>query len=277
MSIIVPVAVISGLGLFFGIGLAYASKVFEVKADERVEKIKELLPGANCGACGYSGCDGFAEAIVNEGVPSNKCPVSSKEILSAISDVMGLEEGDVSQMVARVICQGTWTNADMKYVYDGIHDCHAANQLAGGMSQCYYGCIGLGSCQHACPFDAIEMINGLAHIIPEKCKGCGICVAECPKGIIKMVPVLTGYTVLCANHEKGGIAKKNCKVSCIGCMKCQKVCPNDAIMVKEFLAEIDFTKCVNCGKCAEVCPQSTIHDAMHERFPYEPQPQEAKI
>ncbi|HOK42346.1 MAG TPA: Fe-S cluster domain-containing protein [Thermoclostridium caenicola] len=267
MSIIIPVAVVSGLGLFFGIGLAYASKVFAVKVDERIEKVREFLPGANCGACGFSGCDGLAEAIVNEGVSPGKCPVNSKEGINAIAELMGIDEGEVSQMVARVICQGTWTKADMKYEYQGVQDCHAANQLGGGMSQCYYGCIGLGSCQRACPFDAIELKNGLARIIPEKCKGCGMCVAECPKGIIRLVPVLTGFTVLCANQDKGGVARKNCKVACIGCMKCQKVCPAGAITVENNLARIDHEKCENCGKCAEVCPQSTIHDAMHERFP----------
>jgi electron transport complex protein RnfB len=269
MDVIIPVAILSGLGLFFGIGLAYASRVFEVKVDERISKIREMLPGANCGACGFSGCDGLADAIVNEGVPASKCTVGGKEMVAAISDLMGVDEGEISQMVARVTCQGTWTNADMKFDYDGIADCHAANQLGGGMSQCFYGCIGLGSCKAACPFDAIEVINGLARVNPDKCTGCGKCVSECPKGIIRLVPVLTGYTVMCANKEKGGIARKNCKVSCIGCMKCQKACPSGAITVENNLAEIHPEKCVNCGTCSEVCPQSTIIDAMHQRFPNE--------
>ncbi|HOQ75034.1 MAG TPA: RnfABCDGE type electron transport complex subunit B [Thermoclostridium sp.] len=274
MSVVIPVAIVGGLALFFGVGLSFASRVFAVKVDDRVEKVRELLPGANCGACGFSGCDGLAEAIVNDGVSPSKCTVNTKEGINAIAEFLGIDEGEVSQMVARVICEGTWRNAGMKYDYQGVHDCHAANMLSGGMSQCFYGCIGLGSCQHACPFGAIEAVNGLARVNPEKCTGCGICASQCPKGIIKLVPVLTGYTVLCANHEKGGIAKKNCKVCCIGCMKCQKVCPNDAITVREYLAEIDYTKCVNCGKCAEVCPQSCIHDAMHERLPYEPDDQQ---
>lgn len=269
MDLITPIAVLSGLGLFFGIGLAYASRVFEVKTDERVGKVRELLPGANCGACGFSGCDGMAEAIVNEGVPASKCPVGGKEMVAAISDIMGVDEGDISQMVARVICQGTWTNADKKYEYEGLESCHAANALGGGMNQCFYGCIGLGSCKKACPFDAIEVINGLACVNPDKCKGCTKCVSECPKGIIRMVPVLSGYTVMCANKEKGGIARKNCKVSCIACTKCQKVCESGAITIENNLAFIHPEKCVNCGKCEEVCPQSTIHDAMHERFPCE--------
>lgn len=269
MDIIIPVAILSGLGLFFGVGLAYASRIFEVKEDERVGKVREQLPGANCGACGYSGCDGLAEAIVKDGVPTNKCPVGGPKAASAISQIMGVEEGEVSQMVARVICQGTWKNADMKYDYEGIDDCHAANALAGGMSQCFYGCIGLGSCKRVCPFDAIEVCDGLARIDHEKCTGCGKCVAECPKGIIKMVPVLTGFTVMCANKEKGGVARKNCKVACIACMKCQKACPSGAITIENNLARIDPAKCTNCGECEKVCPQSTIVDVMHKRFPAE--------
>lgn len=266
MSIIIPVAVLSGLGLFFGVGLSFASKIFAVKVDERIEKVKELLPGANCGACGFSGCDGMAEAIVNDGVHPSKCPVSNQEIVSAISKLMGLDDENVTPMVARVICQGTWDNAEKKYEYHGVKDCHAANMLAGGTSQCRYGCIGLGTCQRVCPFDAIELKDGLARVIPEKCKGCGICVAECPKGIIRLAPANTGYTVLCANKDKGAVARKNCKVSCIGCMKCQKACPTGAITVENNLASIDYEKCENCGKCAEVCPQATIHDVLHEKL-----------
>lgn len=267
MSIVIPVAVVAGLGLFFGLCLSFASRVFAVKTDERIEKVRELLPGVNCGACGFSGCDGMAEAIVNRGVHPSKCPVNSQETVSAISRLMGLDEESVTPMIARVICQGTPANVDKKYDYQGLQDCHAANQLAGGSSSCRYGCIGLGSCMRACPFDAIEIEDGLARIIPEKCKGCGICVVECPKGIIRMVPADMGYTVLCANRDKGVVARKSCKVACIGCMKCQKVCPAGAITVEDNLAVIDYEKCENCGKCEEVCPQSTIHDILHERVP----------
>ena len=266
MSIIIPVAVVSGLGLVFGLGLSYASKVFEVKVDERIGAVREMLPGANCGACGYSGCDGLAEAIVNEGVHASRCPVGGISVVNAISDYMGVDEGSIDVNVARVLCQGNCDNVKMKYNYLGIEDCHAANVLAGGMDACNYGCLGLGSCKKVCQFDAIVVENGLASIIAEKCTGCGNCVAECPKSIIKLIPVLSGFTVKCNNHDKGGVARKNCKVGCIGCQRCVKVCPSDAITMVENLAVIDPQKCTNCGQCAEVCPQKCKTNTIVKRF-----------
>lgn len=266
MDILIPVSIISGLGLVFGLGLSYASKVFEVKVDERIGKVRDLLPGANCGACGFSGCDGLAEAIVNEGIPASRCPVGGVAVANAISDFMGVDEGSIDVKEARVICQGTCENAQIKYDYSGIEDCHAANMLAGGMDACSYGCIGLGSCKKVCPFDAIVVENGLARIIPEKCTGCGTCVAECPKNIIKLVPVLSGFTVKCSNHDKGVISRKNCVVGCIACQKCVKVCPSSAITVADNLAVIDSEKCTNCGECAKVCPQKCITNTIVKRF-----------
>jgi Na+-translocating ferredoxin:NAD+ oxidoreductase RNF subunit RnfB len=266
MTIIIPILIIAGLGLAFGLGLSYTSKVFEVKVDERIGKVREMLPGANCGACGFSGCDGMAEAIVNDGVPASRCPVGGAAGASAIAAFLGVDEGAVDLKEARVLCQGTCENAEIKYDYNGIDDCHSANILAGGMNACSYGCIGLGSCKKVCPFDAIVVENRLAKIIPEKCTGCGKCVAECPKNIIKLVPVMSGFTVKCSSRDKGVVSRKNCKVGCIACQKCLKVCPSEAITVTENLAFIDPEKCTNCGECSKVCPQKCITGTVQARF-----------
>ncbi|NLM75372.1 MAG: RnfABCDGE type electron transport complex subunit B [Clostridiaceae bacterium] len=261
MSVIIPVAIVSGLGLFFGVGLSIASKVFEVKVDERIEKVREMLPGANCGACGFSGCDGLAEAIVNEGVAPDRCPVGGASMVKQISGFMGIASGEVVEKEARVMCDGRFDNIQLKYKYEGIEDCHAANLLSGGAGTCNFGCLGLGSCKAVCPFDAIVIENGVARIISEKCTGCGKCVEECPKHIIHMVPVTSGFTVFCSNKDKGAVARKACKVACIGCRMCVKACPSDAITVSDFLAVIDPEKCTNCGECAKVCPQKCISDS----------------
>jgi Na+-translocating ferredoxin:NAD+ oxidoreductase RNF subunit RnfB len=258
MDIIIPILVISGLGLVFGLGLSYTSKVFEVQVDERIGKVRDMLPGANCGACGFSGCDGMAEAIVTSDVPPSRCPVGGPAGAAAISEFMGTNAGEMEVKVARVTCQGTCNNAGSKYSYSGIESCHAANILSGGMNACNYGCLGLGSCQKVCPFDAIVVENGLARILPEKCTGCTKCVLECPKNIIKMVPAASCYTVLCANQEKGAAARKNCQAACIACQKCVKVCQSAAISVKDNLAVIDPEKCTKCGECKKVCPQKCI-------------------
>jgi len=257
-GILIPVAVVAGLALLFGIALSITSIVFHVRSDPRIEKVRETLPGANCGACGFSGCDGYAAAIVTDGKPINLCPVGGSDVLAKLAALMGVEAEEQAGKKARVLCQGNWQTVEMKYKYEGIQDCASAAVLLGGMSACIYGCVGLGSCVKACKFDAIVVEDGLARILPEKCTGCGMCVAECPKAIIRMLPVKTAHTVLCSNHERGAVSRKNCRTACIACGLCVKNCPVNAIRMDNSLAVIDPILCVDCGKCAEVCPQKTI-------------------
>ena len=221
-DITIAVLVISGLGLVFGIGLSYASKVFAVKVDERVTQIREVLPGANCGACGFAGCDGCADAIASEKAEVNCCPVGGNPVAEQIAVIMGVESAGVKRVAARVLCNGRCSVSKEKYEYQGIDDCFAAAQLFNGHKACSYGCLGHGNCLKACPFDAIVITGGIARVIEDRCKACGKCVMACPKKLIELIPKDKKYSVMCRSKDKGAITKNNCEVGCIGCTRCVK-------------------------------------------------------
>ncbi len=258
-QILIPVLIVGGMGLLFGALLGIASKVFAVETDERVPQITELLPGANCGGCGFAGCGAYANALVKGGVRPNMCPVGGPAVAEQIAQILGVENEEKEKMVARVLCNGTPDRALQKYIFDGHADCHSAARLGGGEKMCPHGCLGFGSCVAVCQFDAISVETGVAVVDTEKCVACGACAAECPKNIIKILPEKSKYTITCKSVEKGKITRHDCQVGCIGCGICAKNCPKEAITVKDNLAAIDPSKCVNCGICAKKCPQHAIN------------------
>lgn len=260
-SILFSTLSIGGLGLIFALGLGYASKKFAVEVDPLVPLVRDALPGANCGACGFAGCDAFAKAIVDGSAPINGCPVGGKECATALSSIMGVEVIESAKEVAFVKCQGDNTLAREKYIYNGVYDCKNAAFLQGkGSKACEYGCLGLGTCVKACEFGAIDIVNGIAVINSKKCVGCKQCVLACPKDLIVMVPDDSKIRVSCASLEKGKGVKDNCQVGCIACKMCVKACEFDAIKVENNIAVIDYEKCTQCGACFEKCPTNAIVD-----------------
>ncbi len=258
-SIILSGVSLGGMGLLFGAGLAFASQKFAVEVDERVTQILDVLPGANCGGCGYPGCGGFANGVVAGDAPVSGCPVGGPDCTAAIAQIMGMEASAGNKMIARVLCAGTKEQCKDKYEYNGIYDCVAATQLAGGPKSCKFGCMGLGTCERVCPFDAIHVNDqGVAVVDEEKCTACNKCVIECPKNIIQLIPYSQFVVVDCMNYERGGHVKKNCGVACIACGACERACPFDAIHVNDNLASIDYDKCTNCGICVKACPTNAI-------------------
>jgi len=257
------VKAILGLGLMgaiFGLALALAAKKFAVEQDPRQEMIVEVLPGANCGGCGFPGCSGLAAAIVAGKAPVDACPVGGSTVAAKVAAIMGVEAGAAKERkVARVLCQGGTGQCGVRFVYDGFADCKAAQLVGGGAKACAYGCLGMGSCVAACSFDALHMgPDGLPVVDEEACTSCGRCVAACPRGIIQLVPESQSVTVLCRSYARGADVRKTCKVGCIGCGLCVKACPNGAITMDNNLAVIDPAKCDACGKCVEKCPTKSI-------------------
>lgn len=246
------------LGGALGLMLSLASKVFHVKRDERIDEICEILPSANCGGCGYPGCANYAKAVVEGTAASNLCVAGGEEVTKKISDIMGLSAEPTVRFRAQVMCSGTNSLAKKKYILEGIDDCVAASRLAGGNKMCPNGCIGLGTCAKACPFDAIHVHDGVAAVDYNKCKACGACVAACPKGIIKLIPFDAKYWVGCMSVDKGAKTRTYCEVGCIACRICEKNCEAGAITVDNFVAHIDYDKCTHCGKCESVCPRKII-------------------
>ncbi len=257
-NIILSVLVFVGLGILTGVLLTIASKVFEVKVDERIEEISEILPQVNCGSCGFSGCNDYATAIVENGVPVNLCTPGGGDAADKIAAVMGLSEMEVVKKVAVIHCNGNCETAKTKFEFDGLQSCSAAARFYNGASACEYGCIGYGDCERACPNDAIKVVDGLATVCREKCIGCGMCVSACPKGIIKLHDFAQKTCVTCSSKAAGKVVRAACIKGCIGCKKCERGCEAGAIKVTDNLSEIDFSLCTNCGKCVEGCPVKAI-------------------
>lgn len=259
-EILIAVGIVAAIAAVTGLGLSVASSVFAVPKDEKEEKIRECLPGANCGACGYSGCDGYAGALAKgKEEKTNLCAPGGLEAAKAVALTLGREAEVPAAQTATVLCMGDCGKAKDKLDYRGIVSCRAAASLFGGHKACRFGCIGYGDCEKVCPYGAIKVENALAKVDEKKCKACRKCVDVCPKGIIKIIEKKTKRAVVfCSSHDKGPDTHKNCTSGCIGCGKCARTCPTGAIEVKDFLACIDAEKCTGCGKCAEGCPVKCI-------------------
>lgn len=258
-AIIMATIVVAAVGLFIGLFLGVAGKKFEIEVDEREVAVREALPGNNCGGCGFPGCDGLAAAIAKGEAPVNGCPVGGEAVGKVIAGIMGQEVVESARQVAFVKCAGTCEKTQENYIYSGVEDCEmSAFVPGGGPKACSYGCLGFGSCVKVCPFDAIHIIEGVAVVDREKCKACGKCVAKCPRHLIELVPYEQKVYVGCSSHAKGKAVTSACEIGCIGCKKCEKVCPSEAISVSDFCAHIDYAKCTGCGACKEACPRQII-------------------
>ena len=218
--VLAAVALMAGAGVLLGAVIGAVARIFRIEGDSRVDLVTELLPGANCGGCGKAGCHDFAKSVVAGENPPGKCPVSTREQVSAIALALGVEVGDVVPMKAVVRCSGNLFTSDRVAFYSGIHKCSSAMLVGGGPKVCRYGCLGMGDCARKCPFGAIEIINNLAVVHEELCVGCGSCAAVCPRGVIAIVPAASHVHVYCNSPEKGAQKRKLCRSACLGCGKC---------------------------------------------------------
>lgn len=256
---IFPVLIFGGMGLAAGILLSAASRVFAVKSDPLKDRIYEALPHINCGACGYSGCEAYAEAVADKGEKTGLCRPGGKAAADSISRIMGVTSENTEKTIAVVRCLGNEECARIDFEYNGDPSCKAAKRLYGGMKGCKYACIGFGDCAAECPTGAIDVKNRLARVDEEKCIGCGLCVKICPNSVIDMRRSdIPAAQVLCSSHDFGKNVKAVCSTGCIGCGICEKCCNYDAAHVKNHLSVIDGSKCTACGECVKKCPVSVI-------------------
>ncbi len=253
------ISIVTGLGLAAGALLAFASKVFHVDVDKTVEEVRELLPGANCGACGYAGCDDYAAALATREVKCNLCTPGGSAVARQVSEYLGLPFEDVREKKVVLKCSGNYDTSEYIMDYEGPASCKACNTFYQGRRSCSHGCLGYGDCVKVCKFGALSVDNGLVVVNRALCTGCGACVKICPNHLFQLTVDTSLVYVGCSSHDKGAFTRKICTAGCIGCMRCQKACEYDAIVVTENLAAIDPEKCTNCQKCVEVCPTKVIH------------------
>ena len=258
MEYVWPILILFVIALVFGILITILSKKLAVKKDEKEEKIRELLAGANCGACGQAGCDAFAKALCEGKANISDCNATAKDNKDKIADILGVENsGEETKVV--VACMGG-ANAKDKYIYNGYDTCEYNAQVQGGIKMCSNACLGLGTCGSVCPEGAIvvDPEKGYADIDQSKCINCGACLSNCPKHVIKRIPKKAKVMVKCSNTAKGKAVMDVCANGCIGCGLCAKMCPEGAITMENNLPVIDYNKCVGCYKCVEKCPRHVI-------------------
>ncbi|MDD5697150.1 MAG: RnfABCDGE type electron transport complex subunit B [Victivallaceae bacterium] len=257
---IAAVIAMAVIGLVLGGVIGITARLFRVEVDPRIELVAELLPGANCGGCGKAGCADFAKSVVTGENPPGKCPVASREQVAAIAQALGIEAGATVKKVAVVLCGGDRNQEKVQTLYNGVSDCVSASLIAGGPKGCAYGCLGMGSCARACPFNAIEVVNGLAVVHPRLCVGCGACVETCPRHLIKLVPRAAKVHIYCSSPEKGAAKMKVCSVPCIACRKCVKAGEEEQFVIDGFKVSVNYdaaslvgTDILGRAKCPTGC------------------------
>ncbi|MDR1428999.1 MAG: RnfABCDGE type electron transport complex subunit B [Spirochaetaceae bacterium] len=269
MNIVLLTALFAAvLAFVLGTALGFFKKFFYVETDPRISQIREMLPGVNCGACGYPGCDGYAAAIAGGGVEITRCAPGGQGTASKLSALMGVS-AELKPVVAVVACGGSKDIAPLKGLYAGIPSCRGAKLSAGGTKLCSWGCLGFGDCTAVCPFDAIHMgDDGLPHVDYDACTGCKKCIAECPQQLIREVPRdRKGAVVGCSNRNPlRAMIRKTCKVGCIKCGICVKNCPEQCIVIENGIPQVDYAKCTSCGTCNEKCPTKIIKILQDEIF-----------
>ncbi|MCL2832619.1 MAG: RnfABCDGE type electron transport complex subunit B [Treponema sp.] len=264
---VIYIAVISvtAMGIVCAAVLSIASRLMYVKTDERIAELQECLPGANCGACGFPGCSGYAAALLSKKAKTNLCSPGGEEVLEKISAILGVRIGHIERRAAIVRCLGGSGVQNKKADYRGVQSCEASGRLFGGEGACAFGCLGYGDCLKVCPSNAIFIENSIARIDARACTGCGLCVKACPKNLITVEKADLPVSLLCRNTEKGAVVRKKCRAGCISCGKCVRECPAQAIVIDNNLAIIDNEKCGvwqktsdGCTICSEVCMTGCI-------------------
>ncbi len=256
--------VLVALGALAAVILYIVSQKFKVYEDPRIDTTEPLLPGANCGGCGFPGCRGFATALVEQDDISNLfCPVGGAPTMKAVAEHLGKAAPERDPEVAVLKCSGSCAVRKSTSKYDGASSCTVVAALYSGESDCAWGCLGLGDCVSVCNFGAMSIVDGIVVIDENKCTGCGACAAKCPKNVIELRKKgVKGRRVYvgCSSKDKGAVARKACSAACIGCGKCVKTCPFDAITLENNVAYIDVTKCKLCRKCVAECPTGAIKE-----------------
>ena len=273
---------LSVLGILAAVVLYFVAQKFKVEEDPRIDEVEKMLPGANCGGCGFAGCRGMADALVkNDDISTLFCPVGGGDTMKSIASYLGKAAPDKEPMVATVRCGGVCDKRPRTNTFDGAKSCAVVSSLYVGETACAYGCLGYGDCVEACVFDAIRINpeTGIAEVDAEKCTACGACFKACPKNIIelrKKWPKGRAVYVGCMSKDKGAVVMKACKTGCIGCGKCEKVCAFGAITVENNLAYIDPQKCKLCRKCVNECPTGAIKLVGMDPLPKTPKAPAAK-
>ena len=266
-DVLTALIVVAAVGLLFGILLALFIHLFGVEEDEKFKKVREVLPGINCGACGFKGCNDYAEALAAGKAKPNLCIPGAEATAKELGAILGVAVDEPKDLIAFVHCNGNCDAAVDKAVYEGVPACKAQGVIYGGSKACNYGCIGCGDCAKVCISNAIRLVNGIAKVDTSLCVGCGLCAKECPKKVISMIPQEAGTVVYCNSKDKGADARKACKNACIGCKKCEKLCPEQAISVVDNCAVIDYSKCTGCGLCTEGCPTGCLKKSKFPDLP----------
>ena len=263
-TLLFTILTLCAVGVVAALILYIVAQKFKVEEDPRIDDVEKMLPGANCGGCGFPGCRGLACALVEqEDISSLYCSVGGADCMKAVADYLGKAAPTKEPQVATVRCGGTCEKRPRTSTYAGTRSCAIASGVYVGETNCAYGCLGYGDCVAACAFDAIHINpeTGLAEVDADKCTACGACVSACPKGVIelrKKWPKNRAIYVSCVSKDKGPATMKACKAGCIGCSKCLKVCEFGAITIENNLAFIDSTKCRLCRKCVAECPTGAI-------------------